>query len=68
MLADRVPEIETIDVTITGRSSKQLIVRHMTSKRRMTCSTDELLDELSIKFPAKRRLTVDNNIITGYEK
>ena len=68
MLEDRPTQIEEIDVTITGHSSKQLIICHRTSKRRMSCSTEDLLNELSAEFLCKRKLIVDNDVITGYEK
>ena len=61
-------DTETIDVTVAGRSSEKLIVRHMSAKKRLSCSSTELLDELSTTFPCKRRLILDNEVITGYEK
>ena len=62
------PQAETIDVTVTGRSSNALIVRHQSRKRNMSCSSPELLEELSSKFPCKRRISIENNVITGFEK
>ena len=67
-MADHTPVKETIDVTITGRSSKAIILRHKSQKRHMACSSDELLEELSAKLPCKRIITVESNIITAYEK
>ena len=67
-MAQHTPTMETIDVTITGRSNKAIIVRHNSKKRHMGCSTDELLEELSSPLPCKRRITVESNIVTAYEK
>ena len=68
LLADHTPVKETIDLTITGRSSKAIILRHKSQMRHMACSSDELLEELSAKLPCKRIITVESNIITAYEK
>ena len=68
ILAEHTPVKETIDVTITGRSSKAIIFCHKSQKRHMACSSDELLEELSAKLPCKRKITVESNIITAYEK
>ena len=67
-MADHTPVKETIDVTITGRSSKAIIVHHKSQKRHMTCSSDELLEELAAKLPYKQTITVESNIVTSYEK
>ena len=67
-MADHTPVKETIDVTITGRSSKAIIVRHKSQKRHMACSSDELLEELAAKLPCKQTITVESNIVTSYEK
>ena len=65
----QVNEPETVDVTVTGRSSEKLIIRHMSTKRCLTCSSEDLLNKLlSTQFPCKRRLILQNDIITGYEK
>ena len=68
ILVDATPKTETIDVTITGRSSKAIIVQHNSKKRHMTCSSTELLEELSKDLPSKKRITVESNIVTAYEK
>ena len=62
------PQAETIDVTVTGRSSKALIVHHQSHKRHMSCASPELLEELSTKFPCKRRISIENNVFTACEK
>ena len=56
------------DVTITGRSSTSLIVRYKAKKRHLTCSSTQLLNELSEKLPAKKRIRIENNVITNIEK
>ena len=55
-MADHTPVKETIDVTITGRSSKAIIVRHKSQKRHMACRSDELLEELAAKLPCNEQL------------
>ena len=59
---------EILDVTITGHSSTSVIVRYESRKRHLTCSTMELLTELSEKLPSKKRIKVENNVITSFEK
>ena len=68
ILNDDTPKCETIDVTVTGRSSTTLIIRHNSQKRRLSCNTPELLDELSSKLPCRRTVTIESNIITAYNK
>ena len=68
ILSTDAPVIENIDVTITGRSSTTLIIQHDSSKRRLACSTQDLLEELSSKLPCKHTITVESNIITAYKR
>ena len=63
-----VAAIKNIDVTITGHSSTSLIIRQDWCKRHLSCSTADLLEELSSKLPCKRTITVESNVITGYKK
>ena len=60
--------MQEIDANITGRTSTSLIVRCGSQKRYLLCSNSELFDELSRKFPSKRKLTVKDNTITACEK
>ena len=53
ILEHKLEEPETLDITITGRSCEKLIVRHMSTKKHLSCSSEELLDELSTTFPCK---------------
>ena len=34
----------------------------------MACASAELLEELSKNFQSKKRITVESNIVTAYEK